>query len=162
VTASSGSTLTNTATVSADQPDANPANNSSTTSAFVFGVSVGGNFVIGDINATIGSSVTFWGAQWWKLNSLTGGAAPAAFKGFANTPASATCGTKWSTRPGNSPPPPAGPLPAFMAVIVSSSIDQSGSTISGDTVHVVIVQTNAGYAPDPGHAGTGTVVAQIC
>jgi uncharacterized repeat protein (TIGR01451 family) len=162
VTASSGSTLTNTATVSADQPDANPANNSSTTSAFVFGVSVGGNFVIGDINATIGSSVTFWGAQWWKLNSLTGGSAPAAFKGFENTPASATCGTNWSTRPGNSPPPPAGPLPAFMAVIVSSSIDQSGSTISGDTVHVVIVQTNAGYAPDPGHAGTGTVVAQIC
>jgi hypothetical protein len=49
-----------------------------------------------------------------------------------------------------------------MAVIVASSISQSGSTISGNTVHMVIVQTNPGYAPDPGHAGTGTVVAQIC
>jgi uncharacterized repeat protein (TIGR01451 family) len=162
VTAASGSTLTNTATVSADQPDSNPANNSSTTSAFVFGVSVGGNFVIGDNNAAIGSSVTFWGAQWWKLNSLTGGAAPAAFKGFENTPTSATCGTSWSTGPGNSPSPPAGPLPAYMAVIVSSSIGRSGATISGNTVHVVIVRTDAGYAPDPGHSGTGTVVARIC
>jgi hypothetical protein len=47
-------------------------------------------------------------------------------------------------------------------VIVASSISQSGSTISGNTVHMVIVQTNPGYAPNPGHAGTGTVVAQIC
>jgi hypothetical protein len=62
----------------------------------------------------------------------------------------------------NSPPPPAGPLPAFMAVIVSSSIGRSGSTLSGNTVHMVILQTNAGYAPSPGHTGTGTVVAEIC
>jgi hypothetical protein len=26
----------------------------------------------------------------------------------------------------------------------------------------VVVQTNAGYAADPGHAGTGKVVAQVC
>jgi len=49
-----------------------------------------------------------------------------------------------------------------MAVIVSSTISKSGSTITGDTVHEVVVKTNAGYAPNPGHAGTGTVVAQIC
>jgi hypothetical protein len=49
-----------------------------------------------------------------------------------------------------------------MAVIVSSSIGQSGSTISGNTVHIVIVRTNPGYAPDPGHAGTGTVVTTVC
>jgi hypothetical protein len=49
-----------------------------------------------------------------------------------------------------------------MAVIVSSSIDKSGSTISGDTVHIVVVHTTPGYAPNPGHAGTGTVVAVIC
>ena len=42
------------------------------------------NFVVGDGNATLGTHVTFWGAQWWKLNSLSGGTAPAAFKGFAN------------------------------------------------------------------------------
>ena len=49
-----------------------------------------------------------------------------------------------------------------MAVTVSGSSSKSGSTISGNTVHVVIVKTNSGYAPNPGHAGTGTVVATIC
>jgi hypothetical protein len=121
-----------------------------------------GSFVIGDRNSAAGTSVTFWGAQWWKLNSLSGGLAPAAFKGFAKDPSTPTCGTGWSTDPGNSAPPPAGPLPAFMGVIVSSNIAQSGSTISGDTAHIVVVQTNAGYAPNPGHAGTGTVIAQFC
>jgi len=163
VTAPCGSTLDNTATVSGHQPDPNSSNNSSSASAFVYCVVAGGgNFVIGDNNAAVGTSVTFWGDQWWKLNSLTGGAAPASFKGFAKSPPTATCGTDWTTSPGNSVPPPLGPLPSFMGVIVASSISQSGSTISGNTVHMVIVQTNPGYAPNPGHAGTGTVVAQIC
>jgi hypothetical protein len=122
----------------------------------------GGSFVIGDKNATIGTSVTFWSAQWWKLNSLSGGNAPASFKGFAENPSTPACGTGWSTDPGNSTPPPAGPLPAFMGVIVTSSSSQNGSAISGNTVHIVIVQTNAGYAPDAGHAGTGTVVSVVC
>jgi uncharacterized repeat protein (TIGR01451 family) len=163
VTAPCGSTLDNTATVSGHQPDPNSSNNSSSASAFVFCVVAGGgNFVIGDNNAAVGTSVTFWGAEWWKLNSLSGAAAPASFKGFAKSPPTATCGTDWTTSPGNSAPPPQGPLPSFMGVIVASSISQSGSTISGNTVHMVIVQTNPGYAPNPGHAGTGTVVAQIC
>jgi Bacterial Ig-like domain (group 1) len=121
-----------------------------------------GSFVIGDRNSANGTAVTFWGAQWWKLNSLSGGSAPASFKGFAETPATPSCLTGWSTDPGNSTPPPAGPLPAYMGVIVSSSISQSGSTISGNTPHIVVVKTNPGYQADPGHAGTGTVVAQIC
>ncbi|TML31422.1 MAG: DUF11 domain-containing protein, partial [Actinobacteria bacterium] len=163
VTASCGSTLTNTATVSGDEPDPDTSNNSSSSSAFVFCVvASGGNFVIGDNNAAIGTSVTFWGAQWSMLNSLTGGRAPASFKGFEKNPASVTCGTNWTTGPGNSAKPPPGPLPEFMAVIVSSSITKSGSTISGNTVHMVIVRTNPGYAPNPGHPGTGDVVAQIC
>jgi hypothetical protein len=49
-----------------------------------------------------------------------------------------------------------------MAVIVTSSVDKSGSTISGNNVHIVIVKTDPGYAANPGHAGTGTVVAVIC
>ena len=49
-----------------------------------------------------------------------------------------------------------------MGVIVSSKISQSGSQISGNTVHIVVVQTNSGYNPNVGHAGTGTVVAQVC
>jgi hypothetical protein len=122
----------------------------------------GGAFVIGNLNSAKGTSATFWGAQWSTLNSLTAGAAPAAFKGFALNPTTPSCGVPWSTDPGNSSPPPAGPLPAFMGVIVSSSIGKSGNQISGDTAHIVVVQTNPGYGPDPGHAGTGTVVAQFC
>jgi hypothetical protein len=122
----------------------------------------GGAFVIGDQNSATGTAVTFWGAQWWKLNSLSGGGAPASFKGFALNPSTPSCGVNWSTDPGNSAPPPAGPLPPYMAVIVSSSIAKSGSMISGDTPHIVIVKTDPGYAPDPGHPGTGTVVGQVC
>jgi hypothetical protein len=122
----------------------------------------GGSFVIGDKNAVVGSSVTFWGAQWAKVNPLSGGPAPSSFKGFAANPTTPTCGAGWTADPGNSTPPPDGPLPAYMAVIVTSSADKSGSTISGSTVHIVIVKTNPGYAPNPGHAGTGTVVAVVC
>lgn len=122
----------------------------------------GGSFVIGDRNSAQGSSVEFWGAQWAKNNSLSGGPAPAAFKGFALQPTTPACGATWTTGPGNSPPPPSAPLPAYMAVIVTSQASQSGTTISGNTIHVVVVRTNPGYQPDPGHPGTGTVVAQIC
>lgn len=122
----------------------------------------GGSFVIGNKNAAVGNSVTFWGAQWAKDNSLTGGPATRSFKGFAEHPTKPSCGTGWTADPGNSTPPPAGPLPALMGVIVTSSANMSGSTIAGNTVHIVLVKTNPGYAPNPGHAGTGTVVAVIC
>jgi hypothetical protein len=49
-----------------------------------------------------------------------------------------------------------------MAVVVSSSISKSGSAISGDAKRIVVVKTDPGYASDPGHAGTGTVVATVC
>lgn len=154
-----GSSVSNTACAASDNPDPDRSNNCATTRATVFAMG-GGAFVVGDRSAT--GAVTFWGAQWWKLNSLSGGSAPAAFKGFAGAPATPACGVDWTTAPGNSPPPPAGPLPPLMGVIVSSSISQSGSTISGNTVHIVIVQTNPGYDANPGHAGTGTVVATYC
>ncbi len=129
----------------------------------VFAFAPGGSsFVVGDLNSANGKAVTFWGAQWWKQNSLSGGTAPASFKGFAENPAAPSCGSSWSTDPGNSVPPPAGPLPDYMAVIVTSSVTDSGSTISGNTVHIVVVKTDPGYAPNPGHAGTGKVVAEIC
>jgi hypothetical protein len=122
----------------------------------------GGSFAIGDLESKTGTQVTFWGAQWWKGNSTSTGSKASSFKGFAQSPSTPACGVGWRTDPGNSTPPPAGPLPAFMAVIVTSNYGQSGSAISGDTVHIVIVQTNPGYQPDPGHPGTGTVVAQVC
>lgn len=117
-------------------------------------------FVIGDLNSAIGTHVTYWGAQWWKLNALSGGTAPAAFKGYANTPGPSTSLGTWTTDPGNSSgPPPA--VPTYISVIVSSTVTQDGSVIAGDAPHIVIVQTDPGYAPDPGHAGTGTVVATL-
>jgi hypothetical protein len=131
-----------------------------TTSLLLYALSGGGNFVIGDENDTIGNQVTYWGAQWWTTNQLTGGTAPAAFKGYANSPADVLPTTNWTTDPGNSASPPAS-VPSYMAVIVGSAIAKDGSTISGDAPHVVIVRTDAGYDANPGHAGTGTVVAVL-
>ncbi len=122
----------------------------------------GGSFVIGDQNGVVGTSVTFWGAQWAKSNSLSGGPSPRSFKGFAKNPTTPTCGATFTAAPGNSSPPPAGPLPTFMAVIVTSMATKSGSTTSGTIVHIVIVKTNPGYSTNPGHAGTGIVVAVVC
>jgi hypothetical protein len=119
------------------------------------------NFVIGDGNAVVGTHVTFWGAQWWKLNTLSGGPAPAAFKGFANE-VTGTCGGSWTTDPGNSSDPPLGPLPPVIEAIAAHSVTKSGRTISGDITSVVLIATDPGYAPNPGHAGTGTVVRVVC
>jgi hypothetical protein len=119
----------------------------------------GGAFVIGDRSTS--GTVTFWGSQWAKQNSLSGGSAPSSFKGFALHGVT-QCGATWRTDPGNSSPPPSGPLPSYMAVLVTSGASKSGSTISGNTVSIVVVKTNAGYASNPGHAGTGTVVATVC
>ncbi len=128
--------------------------------ALVFAYTTGGSFVVGDRSAT--GAVAFWGAQWAKANSLSGGGAPPSFKGFEDTPPAPGCGVAWTTDPGNSTPPPPGPLPSYIAVVVASRIDKSGPTIAGDTRHVVIVHTDPGYASNPGHAGTGTVVATLC
>jgi hypothetical protein len=49
-----------------------------------------------------------------------------------------------------------------MAIIVASNVKQSGSSISGDILHVVIVKTNPGYQGNPGHAGAGTIVSVVC
>jgi hypothetical protein len=127
----------------------------------------GGAFAIGDKENTIGASVNFWGAQWAKNNPVSSGTVVSAFKGFVAKPTTPICGTTWSTNPGNSTPPPIGSLPTYMGVIVTSRYSQSGSLISGNTVHIVIVNTtNSGYDPgiypNPGHPGTGKVVATVC
>jgi hypothetical protein len=124
----------------------------------------GGSFVVGDGNSATGSSVTFWSPQWSKANTLSGGPASSSFQGFAENPTTPSCGAGWTTPPGNSAPAPSGPLPPEMAVIVASSASKSGSSISGNTVHIVIVKTNSGYNPSLGlaGAGTGTVVSQVC
>jgi hypothetical protein len=128
----------------------------------VFAYTVGGTFVIGDLEAGGSGVVTFWGSGWSSANRISGGPAPNGFKGFANNPAGPTsCGDTWSTSPGDSSAPPAN-VPSYTAMLVTDSVTKFGSTISGTTPSLVIVRTNAGYQPSPGHAGTGQVVAVLC
>lgn len=154
--------VSNTATASSNEA----ADVQSSLSIPVEIAAVGGTFVVGDLtvgpmSGAVGEAVTFWGAQWWKLNALSGGTGPAAFKGFEDSTAPPTCGATWTTDPGNSTPPPAS-IPPYMAIIVASNVTKSGSSISGDILHVVIVKTNSGYQGNPGHAGTGTIVSVVC
>ena len=108
----------------------------------VFAFLNSGSMIIGNLD---GNPVEFWGAQWAKSNLLSGGSAPNSFKGFAST-APETCGGGWTSNPGNSSGPPSGPLPSYMGVIVSSTVVQSGSVITGDVPKIVVVQTYPGYA----------------
>lgn len=123
------------------------------------------SFVLGDVTvagATASDTVTWWSHSWWKENTVTGGPVDPNFKGFtANLPARAPrCGDTWTTTGGNSPHPPA-TVPPLMAVIVSSSITSSGEIISGNITKIVIVATDPGYDSNPGHPGTGHIVATI-
>ncbi len=126
-------------------------------------VSPTGMFVIGDTTANTQSNVLFWGAQWWKDNELSGGVAPAAFKGFADSadPATAQCGDTWTTRTGDSSFPPL-TLDGDVPMIVSTNVTQSGPVISGDIKEIVLVHVDPGYGPDPGHPGTGTIMGVLC
>ena len=138
----------------------NEAGAGNTATAQLTATALSAQFVIGDTDATVGATVTFWGAQWAKDNVLSGGPAPDAFKGFTNT-VPASCGGNWISPPGNSSQPP-DTVPLFMAVIASSTVTKSGPTIAGDIPRIVIVRTNPGYGPSPGKTGTGTVVAVVC
>jgi hypothetical protein len=123
---------------------------------------VGGQFVVGDLtNLNGGVTVNFWGSQWSRNNPMSGGPGPKDFKGFENGNATPTCGSTWTSQPGNSSNPPP-TIPQFMAVIISSSVQQNGSVITGNVSQIIVVQTNPGYGPSPGHRGTGQVVAVLC
>jgi PKD repeat protein len=137
----------------------------------VFAFPSRGAFALGDqtvAGAGAGDTVTWWSHSWSSLNSLSGGLAPPAFKGFAadvstlpqQSPAE-VCGTSFTTRTGNSGNPP-DTVPSYMGVLVASSVTQSGSTVSGTWGSIVIVHTDPGYGPNPGHPGTGTIVATFC
>jgi hypothetical protein len=139
---------------------------------FAFATSKGAAFVVGDLTvppANLSLNAYFWGSQWDQMNPMSGlGPSPSAMKGFAGFEDNflglppPVCGGSWSTDTGNSTPPPPGPLPAFMGLIVSSNVTQNGSVITGDIKDVVIVRTNPGYAPNPGSPGTGTIVGFLC
>jgi hypothetical protein len=116
-----------------------------------------GQFVIGDLSAQLGAHVTFWGAQWWQDNALSGGDAPASFKGYADV-VDPACVNPWTTRPGNSSFPPATLGDDVIPVLVASHVEKSGPVISGDATELAMVTVDPGYGPNPGHPGTGTVV----
>ncbi len=140
-------------------------------SGITFSFPSSGTFVLGDSTVAAASpltNVSWWGATWSDLNSLTGGAAPSAFKGYADSvttlPTSSpapVCGTTFTTKPGNSSSPPSS-VPSYMGVLVASSVSKSGSTISGTYGKIVVVKTDGGYAANPGHPGGGTIVATLC
>ena len=151
-------------------------------SAIIAGVADTGGFVIGDISANTppapmhpytslsnGSQVNFWGSQTWKTNQFSGvNNAPASMKGYVdNAPpnlgliGNPGCGETWTSNPGNSSSPPA-TIPNYLIVIVASQITKSGSTESGNIVHVVVVQVEPSYGPSPGHTGWGPIVAWLC
>jgi hypothetical protein len=134
---------------------------SASANAISFAFPARGDFVLGDQTST--GAVEFWGDDWASVNKLSGGAAPDAFKGFAaSTSRPPACGTAWTSRPGDSSKPPNPPLPSYMGVIVSSAVNQAGPTVSGSIFRIVVVTTNPGYDGNPGHHGTGTVVATYC
>jgi hypothetical protein len=121
-----------------------------------------GEFVVGDLaNLAGGVTVNFWGSQWSQNNPMSGGSGPYVFKGFEDGSSQPTCGDIWTSSPGNSSNPPS-MIPQYMAVIVSSSVQKNGSVISGDIKKIIIVKTNPGYGPSPGHPGSGQVVAILC
>jgi PKD repeat protein len=136
----------------------------------VFAFPSRGAFVLGDqtvAGAGPNDTLTWWSHSWSSLNSLSGGLAPPAFKGFAadvtlpHQSPPELCGTSFTTRTGNSSSPP-DTVPSYMGVLVASSVTQSGSTVSGTWGSIVVVHTDPGYQPNPGHPGTGTVVATFC
>ncbi|WP_446215521.1 hypothetical protein [Micromonospora sp. IBHARD004] len=135
---------------------------STTASVVVFAWTPGGNFVIGDGNATVGATATFWHSNWSAQNSVSGGTAPASFKGFANVPAGmTTCGGTWRSDPGNSAPPAAA-VPEYTAVLVTDSVTKTGSVITGTKPRIAVVLVNPGYAPNPGYPGTAKVLGFLC
>jgi hypothetical protein len=132
-------------------------------SVVVFTWTPGGNFVIGDGNDTAGGTATFWSDEWYLENTVSGGQAPMAFKGFSNSPSGpTTCGLpNWTSTGGNSPPP-AGAMPQYTAVLVTDLVTKTGRTISGTKPSIVVVRVDPGYAPNPGKPGTAEVLGLLC
>lgn len=120
-------------------------------------------FVIGDVEAHgLGANVNFWGAQWWKNNTMSGlvSSGVASFKGYA-TDFQGGCGGTWTTRPGNSSNPPA-VIGDDVIIIVTSKVLKNGANISGDIAQILSVHQDGGYGPNPGHAGNGVVTTILC
>lgn len=167
VTAPLGTTIPLSATFAGDTFYL-PSSDTSQT-AIVFAFPSAGDFALGDLSVAAAgptTSLTWWGSDWSLKNSLSGGVAPTSMKGFASnvSPSSPpACGGTFTTLPGNSPPPVGvGFIPSYMGVLVTPFVKKAGNTLSGNVTRIVVVKTDAGYDPNPGHDGTGTLVATYC
>ncbi len=111
-------------------------------------------------NVVAGQDYTFWGAKWYKQVTSGHYGAGNSFKGYVDT--ISEDGTTWTARPGNSSGPPA-TVAGYIGVLVTTSVDKSGSTLSGNVAEIVVIKVNDpnAYRPDPGHAATGVVVAIV-
>ena len=111
-------------------------------------------------NVTVGMDYPFWGAQWSK--QVLGGnwTANASFKGYANQVDLVS--RSWTTRPGNSSGPPDS-VGGYISVIVATQATKQGSDISGNVAEIVILKVDdpSAYGPNPGHSGSGVLVAII-
>lgn len=123
------------------------------TATFTDAATTGG---LSDFSATID-----WGDGSSTTGTISGGPGTAPYT-VHGSHIYATTGFFTVSGPGNSASPPDGPLPTYMGGIVTSSDSKSGSAISGDILHIVVVKTNAGYAPNPGHDAKGKDVAEVC
>jgi hypothetical protein len=160
-------------TITIDVTDEGGSTTETTTKVLAYSFAAGGTFAIGDRTLTsvapsYSKAVTFWSSSWYKDDSLSGGSAPSAFKGFVNHPPTAPtppaflpAGATWTTATGSSSLPPL-TVPSYMLALVTGKVTQTSSTVaSGSVLHWVIIKTNAGYGPTAGHTGTATVVAVL-
>jgi RHS repeat-associated protein len=135
-------------------------------------------FVVWGGNAgglALGQRVNFWGHSWAKQVTAGDYKAHADFKGYADTvnqnricqPAARTSGSPrltdacWSTKPGQSFPPET--IPAYIGVIVTTSMDKDGARDYGNIAAFVVVKVDPepAYGPDPGKPGFGIITAVI-
>jgi PKD repeat protein len=112
----------------------------------IYGIPTGGLFAVGDRSAT--GAVTFWSPAWWLANILSGGSAPAGFKGFVQP-----AGTGWTASPGLAHVPTT--VPEWMGVVVTTAVTKDGAVITGEKTRLVVVHVDT-Y--DPALIGQGTIV----
>lgn len=130
------------------------------------------SFVVGDMRPdkrtllAVGDAAYFWGSQWENHNWMSADQDHDAFKGYADTLVRSAAGaaTNWTTKAGNSKPP--AKVPTYLVVLVSSSIGKTqdptkrnSSSPYGNVIKRAIVLVDSKYSNNPGHVGTGKIVA---
>lgn len=121
-----------------------------TGSVTAYALPAGGAFAVGDESAA--GVVVFWSPSWWRANRLSGGSAPASFKGFATRGVDGG----WVASPGFDDAPAA--VPDWMGVLVANRVTKTGPSILVETEGTVVVHVESYGAFS---AGEGTVVATV-